>query len=268
MLEPEGKVTVLGRSSRRRRLRNQPTDPSWREFLMSVPLYRRLPPHDQREVEAHSRVLLDEKAFEAAAGFEIREPMPLLVVAQAAILLLHRQTAYYPKLASIILYPANFFVSTSRVDPAGFVTELREVRSGESWMHGAIVLSWDEVELGLRPGSLRNVVLHEFVHQLDAQTGDMDGTPPLASAAARTQWAAAMRDARRCVERDACVSGGVPIDRYGLRSPAEMFAVATEAFFLNPHAVQQSIPSLYRVLAQYYEQDPITWLTRDSSATA
>lgn len=226
---------------------------------MRIPLYRRLPPHDRREVEAHARVLLAEKAFEAAAGFEIRQPMPLLVAAQASILLLHRHTAYFPKLASIILYPANFFVSAAYVDPGGLVTELREIRSGESWAHGAVVLSWDEVELGLDPASRRNVVLHEFVHQLDAQSGDMDGTPPLASVADRNEWAIAMRDARRIVERGPRTSERQPIDRYGLRSPAEMFAVATEAFFLDPHSVRRIFPSLYRALAGYYRQDPVGW---------
>lgn len=250
---------VLGRNARRRRLRDQPTDPSWRKALLTLPLYHRLPAHDQREVEAHSRVLLTEKAFESAGGFVIREPMPLLVAAQASILLLHRQTAYFPKLASIILYPANFFVSASRVEPNGLVTEFREVRSGESWMHGAIVLSWDEVELGRRPESRRNVVLHEFVHQLDAQSGDMDGMPPLASPEARTRWAAAMHDARIAIER--CASGPErqPIARYGLRSPAEMFAVSTEAFFLDPHSVKRCIPSLYGELASYFQQDPASW---------
>ncbi len=226
---------------------------------MRIPLYRRLPPHDQRETEAHARVLLAEKRFEAAAGFEIRAPMPLLVASQASILLLHRQSAYFPKLRSIILYPANFFVSTKHVDPAGFVTEAEEIRSGESWIHGAVVLSWDEVELGLDPASRRNVVVHEFVHQLDAQTGDMDGTPPLASATARAEWAAAMRDARRIVERDTGGANHAPIDRYGLKSPAEMFAVATEAFFLDPRSVKRYVPTLYRVLARYYQQDPLAW---------
>ncbi len=250
---------MWGTKGRRNRLRDRPTDPSWRKSLTRIPLYRRLPPHDQREVEAHSRVLLAEKTFEAAAGFEIHDPMPLLVAAQASTLLLHRQSAYFPKLESIILYPANFFVSTAHVDPAGFVTEAAELRSGESWIHGAIVLSWDEVEIGLDPGSRRNVVLHEFVHQLDAQTGEMDGTPPLASAAARDEWAMAMRDARRTVERNTYAAHRGPIDRYGLKSPAEMFAVATEAFFLDPHSVRQSVPTLYRALARYYQQDPVSW---------
>ena len=43
---------------------------------------------------------------------------------------------------------------------------------------------------------------------------------------------------------------------YAGTNPAEFFAVATEAFFTMPVAMQHDKPALYDVLAGYYRQDP------------
>ena len=48
------------------------------------------------------------------------------------------------------------------------MTEGPQARLGESWEHGSVVLSWDDVRRGafdVRDG--HNVVFHEFAHQLD-----------------------------------------------------------------------------------------------------
>jgi hypothetical protein len=46
------------------------------------------------------------------------------------------------------------------------------------------------------------------------------------------------------------------LDSYGATSPAEFFAVATEAFLERPRALRTALPELYAVLARYYRQDP------------
>jgi Mlc titration factor MtfA (ptsG expression regulator) len=43
---------------------------------------------------------------------------------------------------------------------------------------------------------------------------------------------------------------------YGATNPAEFFAVATEAFFDVPVALQANEPDLYDVLRDFYRQDP------------
>ena len=46
------------------------------------------------------------------------------------------------------------------------------------------------------------------------------------------------------------------MDAYGATSEAEFFAVATEQFFDQPRLMIKHAPELYRVLQQYYRQDP------------
>ena len=46
------------------------------------------------------------------------------------------------------------------------------------------------------------------------------------------------------------------IDAYGAASPAEFFAVVTEAFFEKPVPLKRRHPKLYEQLALFYRQDP------------
>jgi Mlc titration factor MtfA (ptsG expression regulator) len=47
-----------------------------------------------------------------------------------------------------------------------------------------------------------------------------------------------------------------PLRDYAATDTAEFFAVATEAFFDAPIALERNEPALYEVLRDYYEQDP------------
>jgi Mlc titration factor MtfA (ptsG expression regulator) len=46
------------------------------------------------------------------------------------------------------------------------------------------------------------------------------------------------------------------LDPYGAEHPAEFFAVATEAFFTDPHGLIEEFPRLYEQLRRFYRQHP------------
>ena len=96
-----------------------------------------------------------------------------------------------------------------------------------------MVLSWQDVEYsGLGEGY--NVVIHEFAHKLDMLNGDANGFPPLHAGMNREAWSkafvAAYDDLRTRVE----AGRHAEIDPYAAESPAEFFAVTSEAFFEIP----------------------------------
>jgi Mlc titration factor MtfA (ptsG expression regulator) len=49
------------------------------------------------------------------------------------------------------------------------------------------------------------------------------------------------------------------LDPYGASSPAEFFAVATESFFEQPHALAARHPELYAEFQRYFRVDPRDW---------
>jgi len=49
------------------------------------------------------------------------------------------------------------------------------------------------------------------------------------------------------------------LDDYGLTSPPEFFAVATESFFEKAGAMRKRLPALYEQLRRFYAVDPAKW---------
>jgi hypothetical protein len=250
------------RRLRHERIWKAPFPEPWRAILeRGVPYARLLDADDRAWLEDLVQVFLHDKRFEGAGGLEVTDEMRVTIAGQACVLLLgDEETAVYPDLATIILYPSAY-VAARRTADGRIVGEQKEVRLGESWDRGQVVLAWD----ASRQGSLnvqdgRNVVLHEFAHQLDQELGDADGAPRLPRGMSYGTWAKALGE-----EYDRLQDGvkrGRPslLDPYGATSPAEFFAVATEHFFEKPRQLKERKPELYAQLAAYYRQDPVARL--------
>jgi Mlc titration factor MtfA (ptsG expression regulator) len=114
------------RERRRAALRRTPLPDAWQQILRRrVPAYGRLPPALRQQLHGIIQVLLAEKQFVGCAGLEVTEAMRVTIAAQAGLLLLNRDTGYYPGLSSILVYPQAFFVRHESRDDAG-VHSLRE----------------------------------------------------------------------------------------------------------------------------------------------
>lgn len=246
------------KARRRRRLRTRRLPDAWRRILArNVPVYAGLPDEDRRELEGHVQVLLAEKAFEGAGGLEITDEIRVTIAGHACLLLLHRDTDYYPALRSVVVYPTTYWARSVRGLGPGLVAEGDEPRAGESWHTGAVVLSWDEAlatALDLDDG--RNVILHEFAHQLDQEDRAADGAPILDRPGAYATWARVLGEEYARLRRESDEGRTTVLDAYGGTDPAEFFAVATEAFFERPRALKHRHPELYAELERFYRQDP------------
>jgi Mlc titration factor MtfA (ptsG expression regulator) len=131
----------------------------------------------------------------------------------------------------------------------------------------ALVLAWDSTLHGardMRDGE--NVVFHEFAHQLDFESGGIDGTPPLDSRARYASWARVLGAEFEALRRVADEGRRSIVDTYGAENPAEFFAVATEAFFERPLELRARHATLYDELRAFYEQDPAAWIATESGA--
>ncbi len=243
---------------RRDEIRRRPFPAAWRAIVdCHVPYVALLPSADRAELEGHVNVFLAEKQFEGCNGLEITDEIRVTIAAQACILLLHRQTDYFSKLVSILVYPSAYVASGERPLGGGLVSEESDVRLGESWVSGVVVLVWDNVRTGasdIHDG--HNVVLHEFAHQLDQETGQADGAPILPRRSMYVAWARVLGHDFDQLVRDAEQQHRTLIDDYGATNPAEFFAVVTETFFEKPRRLRDQYPDLYAQLREFYRQDP------------
>jgi len=246
---------------RRRRLAKQPFPAAYGGILRrNFALYPRLPETDRRELERLIRIFLAEKHFEGCGGLELTDEIRVTIAAQACLLLLHRDTDVYPRLVTILVYPSAYVARVTERVGYGVVAEGEMGRLGEAWHTGVVVLSWDHARAGAADvGDGRNVTLHEFAHQLDQEDGASDGAPVLPDRSMYVAWARILGAEYDALRRDAMEGAPTVLDTYGATNPAEFFAVATEAFFQNPSALQRRHPALYDELRRFYRQDPLTW---------
>jgi hypothetical protein len=252
---------------RRDRIRSQAFSAEWREILLRrFALYSRLPPADRRELEGHIQVFLVEKNFEGCGGQEITDEVKVLIAAQACLLLLHRDTDYYPDLKTVLVYPSAYVAKTRWREEEEITDRRSRVRLGESWQSGAVVLAWDAALAGATdPADGQNVVLHEFAHQLDQENGMADGFPPLGGAGFRerfgryTTWARILGSEFKQLNSALEQNLETVLNDYGAKNPAEFFAVATECFFEKPSQLKERHPALYAELKEFYRQDPLQY---------
>jgi Mlc titration factor MtfA (ptsG expression regulator) len=227
----------------------------------NMPIYARMPAELQAQLQRLVVQFLYQKRFIGCDGLEVDDEMRLTVAGQACLLLLNRHTRVYPELHTILVYPSEFLVERSEVGPGGVVTESEDGLLGESWGDGRVILAWDHVQRGAADWSDgSNVVLHEFAHQLDSESGAPNGAPFLGDAANYHSWASVLSRDYADLRYDAIYRQPSVLDHYGANSPAEFFAVATETFFEKPHQMAERHAALYGELQKYYRVDPRAWL--------
>lgn len=252
----------LLRSRRRLAIARTPLTPQQRAWLDArMPLYARLPAELRERLHGLVQIFIREKTFVGCNDLVVTEEMRAVIAAYACLLVVNRRDAprrhFYDELLSILVYPTAFVVPQSHHDEYGLVTEGEEVLSGQAWDARRIILSWRDVEESA--AGEHNVVLHEFAHYLDMEDEVMDGAPGLGSARAYEEWSRAFREEydRLC---DAVDAGAQTfLDPYAAVEPAEFFAVATEAFFMQPREFEARHSALYAQLQKYYRLDPARW---------
>ena len=246
---------------RRERLYDTPLTDAESELLdRNVPARARLTDAQRRRLDGLTQVFLNEKTFEGCGGLEFTEDMALTIASQACLLLVgvDEVDVPYPALDVLRVYPSAYRVPRDEHD--GSLVHRGSARLGESSQRGFVVLAWDHVLQGGRnPDDGRNVVLHEFAHQLDAADGATDGAPILPKRSLYAPWARILGHEFEALKATLDDGGRDMIDAYGAKNPAEFFAVVTEHFFEQGARLQDKHPELFSILKRYYRIDPSAW---------
>ncbi len=240
---------------------NAPFPDEWVAIVeRNIAVYNNLPVPLRLQLRKLIKQFLHQKSFSGAGGLEITDEIRVTIAAEACMLLLNRRTGVYPALRYIIIYPTTFVVDRGQAGSDGIVNEGRKALLGESWSSGKVILAWDNVLHGSRNFvDGQNVVLHEFAHQLDSESGSTNGAPILAGKTCLRTWAVTLSEEFEELQRDAWKGRKSLIDHYGATNPAEFFAVATETFFEKPKQMAKYHAELFEVLRRYYRIDPTDW---------
>lgn len=232
-------------------------DELWGWVLDRYPFIAARSESDLAHLRELSARFLSSKEFHGAHGLVVTDQMAVAIAAQACLPVLQLGLGPYQGFVGVVVHGNEVVARRSEMDEHGVVHEYDEWLTGEAMEGGPVMLSWPDVAMGGETArGAYNVVIHEFAHVLDMGDGEPNGIPALGSKAAREHWTQCLGDAFEafCTELD---NGAETfLDPYGAQALEEFFAVAVEAFFVQPRGLRAEHPALYGLLASYFQQDP------------
>ena len=233
-------------------------DAVWQLTLARYPFLANRSITDQARLRMLTAQFMTQKQFSGAHGLVVTDEMAIAIAAQACLPVLNLGLKFYDDFKGIVVHPGTMVARRSVVDAAGVHHFYQETLAGEAMEGGPVTLSWQDVAASsdhLARGY--NLVIHEFVHKLDMRAGAANGCPPQPSRAARTQWQATMQAAFLLFTEQVAMAerfgAQLPwLDAYGATSPAEFFAVTSEAYFVNPDQFALDFADLKLLFDTYF----------------
>ena len=252
---------------KREKLRAKELKSEWKEIIIkNVKFYNYLSEEMKKELHGLINIFLDEKTFEGCEGLELTDEIKITIAAQACLLLLGRKSDIYPTLRTILVYPHAYFAPLKQRMEDGSIIEGYQARLGESWSRGQVVLAWDEIlqdTNDIHDG--HNLVLHEFAHQLDNESGAAEGIPDFDKRSTYIVWARVLIKEYNNLISDIIHHRHPLLDQYGATNPAEFFAVATEYFYERPIELKNLHPELYGQFKNFYMLDTAALMIKDKN---
>ena len=232
-------------------------DDLWKRTLVRYPFLRQADDPRAATLRRLTSLFLDRKEFTAVPPVRLTNDVVVAVAAQACLPILHLGLDRYDGFVGIVLHPDQVLARRQHLDEHGVMHEYDEALSGEAVEGGPVMLSWRDVRgSGRTAAEGYNVVIHEFAHVLDMADGVADGVPLLPPDIARAEWLRTLDTEYRAFVARVDAGEETPLDPYGAEAPEEFFAVASEAFFVNPQTLRSEQPMLYALLQRYYRTDP------------
>ncbi|MDB5869858.1 MAG: hypothetical protein JWP96_2190 [Polaromonas sp.] len=233
----------------------------WQHTLARYPLLARRPAAERQALRLLVGRFLRRKEFTGAHGLEVTDEMAVAIAAQACLPVLHLGLGWYDDFTGIVVHPGAMLARRVRTDASGVVHHYKEALLGEAMQGGPVTLSWQDVAAsGELAAQGHNVVIHEFIHKIDMRDGAADGCPPLPSRAAHAAWRAMMQAAydRFCEQVSMAERFGAEppwLDAYAATAPAEFFAVACEAYFVNRERFTEGFADLTVLFDRFFKSE-------------
>ena len=241
---------------RRDKLRSRPIPAAWLDYLDRIAAYRLLSSAERHKLQQDVQVFVAEKNWEGCGGQVIDAEIKVTIAGYACLMVLELDVDAFDRVLSILVYPTAY-AAPYRDQLTGQIVPGEDHRLGEAWYRGPVVLSWADIQNDREhPGQGRNLVWHEFAHQLDMLDRESDGTPPLETREQYRRWADIMTSEFERLRADSRAGTPTLLDGYGSQNETEFFSIATECFFERPTDMAKRHPDLYALLCEYYRQDP------------
>lgn len=231
-----------------------PFPSEWRLILSEIVVfYCRLDEENKYFFEKKIQIFLSEKKI-TGIGTDIDDTTKLLIASAAIIPVFKIEDWEYHRLSEVLVYPDRFDEHFS------FTDKNRDLLGMVVQNTSSLIISKKDLFKGFTSKEWDNTAIHEFIHKIDEEDGDIDGLPAvLLDRKNIREWKSVIAS-----ETDLIRRGMSDINSYALTGEAEFFAVAGEYFFKHPYRMKEKHPELYRIFKIIFRQDTASIIKSDA----
>jgi len=243
-----------------KKLENTPLAENVKKILNEIDYYKKLPQDLKKIINFKIQRFLKEKRF-YGINLNITEEIKVNIAFFACLPSINSKYFCYPNLKYIFVYPNTIILHKKEIQ--NIVSNEEMLIEGEA-TNDAVIIVWNEAKKEIQRYD-RNVIVHEFAHEIDLAEGAIDGIPPLESKKLTEFTKVMFKEYETFKEKT--VKGRFLgkyhlLDKYATTNRAEFFAVMSEYFFVKPEILKKHFPDIYKELKNFYKIDTFNILNK------
>jgi len=236
-----------------KQIEKKPLTKEEKETLQNIELYNKLPENLKNIIHFKIHRFKLEKQF-IGVKLQITEEIKTVISFYACLPTLYYKYFCYPSLKYIYVYPYTIILNQKNTFN-GIVSHEEFLISGEA-VGESVVLVWNEAKKEAYHNLGRNVIIHEFAHELDFEEGSIDGIPPI-DHSMYSEWNKMFlieyNKFKNRLVKNRFLGKYKLIDKYAATNKAEFFAVLSEYYFMKPCILKKHFPNIYKELQNFYK---------------
>jgi Mlc titration factor MtfA (ptsG expression regulator) len=223
------------------------------DILKSIKYYELLPENLKKIINFKIQWFLKEKKF-IGIYTDITGEIKTKIAFYACLPTVAYKYFCYPNLNYIFVYPNTIVLHKKEIE--NIISNEEILIEGEA-TKDAVIIVWNEAKKEIQKCH-RNVIIHEFAHEIDYNNGAMDGIPPLEESKIKEFAKTMFKEYEKFKENT--IKGRFLgkyhlLDKYATTNKAEFFAVMSEYFFVRPAILKKHFPDIYKELKSFYKID-------------
>ncbi len=238
------------------KLKTIPFPVKYEEILNKIPQYKKLPKDLQTKIKYSILLFIKTKKF-IGVKTNVTDEMKVVISFFACLIVINKQECY-DNLKYIYVYPHKMILDVVQ-NNGGVYNKNMFVIEGEA-VGESVVIAWDEAKKEAYHLKNHNVIVHEFTHELDFESGIIDGIPNLQQSQ-YNEWLHILGNsydefASKIINHKSLGKYRL-IDKYGTTNKAEFFAVLSEIFWTKPKILKSHFPKIYKEFVKFFKYENI-----------
>jgi Mlc titration factor MtfA (ptsG expression regulator) len=237
-----------------KQLKTIPFPKEYENILEKIPQYKNLPKDLQTKIKYSILLFIKTKKF-IGIKLNITDEMKVIIAFFACLIVINKEECY-ENLEYIYIYPHKMVIDTinnNGINKDMFIIE------GQA-LNNSVIIAWDEAKKEAYHLREHNVIIHEFTHELDFESGVIDGVPKLEKSN-YYEWLKILgrsyEEFRNKIVNHKSLGKYKLIDKYASTNKAEFFAVLSEMFWTKPKILKLHFPKIYKEFVKFFNFKPL-----------